>query len=251
MINLHKAPYLAPLFKNRNLCRSEEREYVWGEWERNIFTFDSCSLAHAAVSVRVQLALCYKYQATFHLRMTVRERESLCLQHQEHLYWLVTSRRLRENRDCMDQFKGGSTIMENYAYETILVTWLLHRTVHLGDSRSQRRWCLRSCAVNMQRNDQHIVAQERLQLECLFWASLGQDIQNYSLCPQCKTLSGVCDHIISLSSDPMVSQAAHLEVVQLDNIRSTEGLVGIWMPDFLSLFLCTKFRRFPTRMLFF
>ncbi|KTF86086.1 hypothetical protein cypCar_00025961 [Cyprinus carpio] len=42
----------------------------------------------------------------------------------------------------------------------------------------------------------------------------------------CKTLSGVCDHIISLSSDPMVSQAAHLEVVQLDNIRSTEGLVG-------------------------
>ncbi|XP_056093061.1 connector enhancer of kinase suppressor of ras 2 isoform X1 [Rhinichthys klamathensis goyatoka] len=40
----------------------------------------------------------------------------------------------------------------------------------------------------------------------------------------CKTLSGVCDHIISLSSDPMVSQAAHLEVVQLDNIRSTEGL---------------------------
>ncbi|KAG7280225.1 hypothetical protein CRUP_037586 [Coryphaenoides rupestris] len=27
----------------------------------------------------------------------------------------------------------------------------------------------------------------------------------------CKTLSGVCDNIISLSSDPMVSQAAHLE----------------------------------------
>ncbi|TRY87412.1 hypothetical protein DNTS_013894 [Danionella cerebrum] len=27
----------------------------------------------------------------------------------------------------------------------------------------------------------------------------------------CKTLSGVCDHIIALSSDPMVSQAAHLE----------------------------------------
>ncbi|XP_026860948.2 connector enhancer of kinase suppressor of ras 2 isoform X2 [Electrophorus electricus] len=40
----------------------------------------------------------------------------------------------------------------------------------------------------------------------------------------CKMLSGVCDHIITLSSDPMVSQAAHLEVVQLDNIRSTEGL---------------------------
>ncbi|XP_076024713.1 connector enhancer of kinase suppressor of ras 2-like [Genypterus blacodes] len=40
----------------------------------------------------------------------------------------------------------------------------------------------------------------------------------------CKTLSGVCDHIISLSSDPMVSQAAHLEVVQLDNIKSAEGL---------------------------
>ncbi|XP_056140768.1 connector enhancer of kinase suppressor of ras 2-like [Lampris incognitus] len=40
----------------------------------------------------------------------------------------------------------------------------------------------------------------------------------------CKTLSGVCDHIISLSSDPLVSQAAHLEVVQLANIKSTEGL---------------------------
>ncbi|XP_058482768.1 connector enhancer of kinase suppressor of ras 2-like isoform X2 [Solea solea] len=40
----------------------------------------------------------------------------------------------------------------------------------------------------------------------------------------CKTLSGVCDHIISLSSDPMVSQAAHLEVVQLPNTKSTEGL---------------------------
>lgn len=45
--------------------------------------------------------------------------------------------------------------------------------------------------------------------------------------PQCKTLSGVCDHIISLSSDPMVSQAAHLEVVQLANIKSTEGLVSV------------------------
>ncbi|XP_034034540.1 connector enhancer of kinase suppressor of ras 2-like isoform X2 [Thalassophryne amazonica] len=40
----------------------------------------------------------------------------------------------------------------------------------------------------------------------------------------CKTLSGVCEHIISLSSDPMVSQAAHLEVVHLANIKSTEGL---------------------------
>ncbi|XP_010780237.1 connector enhancer of kinase suppressor of ras 2-like isoform X6 [Notothenia coriiceps] len=40
----------------------------------------------------------------------------------------------------------------------------------------------------------------------------------------CKTLSEVCDQIIALSSDPMVSQAAHLEVVQLANIKSTEGL---------------------------
>ncbi|KAJ7996013.1 hypothetical protein DPEC_G00232670 [Dallia pectoralis] len=40
----------------------------------------------------------------------------------------------------------------------------------------------------------------------------------------CKTLSEVCDHIISLSSDPLVSQSAHLEVVQLANIKSTEGL---------------------------
>ncbi|XP_048867326.1 connector enhancer of kinase suppressor of ras 2-like isoform X2 [Brienomyrus brachyistius] len=40
----------------------------------------------------------------------------------------------------------------------------------------------------------------------------------------CKTLSGVCDHIISLSSDPVVSQSAHLEVVQLSNIKPTDGL---------------------------
>ncbi|KAM9729450.1 connector enhancer of kinase suppressor of ras 2-like isoform 1-T1 [Menidia menidia] len=40
----------------------------------------------------------------------------------------------------------------------------------------------------------------------------------------CKTLSEVCEQIISLSSDPMVSQSAHLEVVQLANIKSTEGL---------------------------
>ncbi|XP_062841455.1 connector enhancer of kinase suppressor of ras 2 [Trichomycterus rosablanca] len=40
----------------------------------------------------------------------------------------------------------------------------------------------------------------------------------------CKTLSGVCDHIISLSSDPLVSQSAHLEVVQLANIKPSEGL---------------------------
>ncbi|XP_016316953.1 connector enhancer of kinase suppressor of ras 2-like [Sinocyclocheilus anshuiensis] len=53
----------------------------------------------------------------------------------------------------------------------------------------------------------------------LVWAIEGEDRLS-----QCKTLSGVCDHIISLSSDPMVSQVAHLEVVQLDNIRSTEGL---------------------------
>lgn len=42
---------------------------------------------------------------------------------------------------------------------------------------------------------------------------------------QCKTLSGVCDHIISLSSDPLVSQSAHLEVIQLANIKPSEGLV--------------------------
>uniref|UniRef100_A0A8C9W094 Connector enhancer of kinase suppressor of Ras 2 n=1 Tax=Scleropages formosus TaxID=113540 RepID=A0A8C9W094_SCLFO len=40
----------------------------------------------------------------------------------------------------------------------------------------------------------------------------------------CKTLSGVCDHIISLSSDPVASQSAHLEVVQLSNVKPAEGL---------------------------
>ncbi|XP_078512242.1 connector enhancer of kinase suppressor of ras 2 isoform X2 [Lissotriton helveticus] len=40
----------------------------------------------------------------------------------------------------------------------------------------------------------------------------------------CKTLSGVCDNVISLSSDPLVSQAAHLEVIQLANVKQSEGL---------------------------
>lgn len=69
---------------------------------------------------------------------------------------------------------------------------------------------------------------------------------------QCKTLSGVCDHIISLSSDPMVSQAAHLEVVQLANIKSTEGLVRFAVPH---TFHQTSFQRLnatgPTTIIFF
>lgn len=43
--------------------------------------------------------------------------------------------------------------------------------------------------------------------------------------PQCKTLAGICDHIISLSSDSLVSQSAHLEVVHLTSIPPSEGLV--------------------------
>ena len=42
---------------------------------------------------------------------------------------------------------------------------------------------------------------------------------------QCKTLSGICEHIISLSSDSLVSQSAHLEVVHLTNVMPSEGLV--------------------------
>ncbi|KAL1006222.1 hypothetical protein UPYG_G00069450 [Umbra pygmaea] len=38
----------------------------------------------------------------------------------------------------------------------------------------------------------------------------------------CKTLTEVCDHIVLVSSDPLVS--AHLEVVQLNNIKPAEGL---------------------------
>ncbi|KAJ8266453.1 hypothetical protein GJAV_G00130600 [Gymnothorax javanicus] len=43
----------------------------------------------------------------------------------------------------------------------------------------------------------------------------------------CKTLSGICDHIISLSSDSLVSQSAHLEVVHLTNIMPSEGLLRL------------------------
>ncbi|MGH0138970.1 UNVERIFIED_CONTAM: hypothetical protein FKN15_000211 [Acipenser sinensis] len=41
---------------------------------------------------------------------------------------------------------------------------------------------------------------------------------------KCKTLSGICDHIISLSSDSLVSQSAHLDVVHLTNIMPSDGL---------------------------
>uniref|UniRef100_A0A3Q2PI06 Si:ch211-26b3.4 n=1 Tax=Fundulus heteroclitus TaxID=8078 RepID=A0A3Q2PI06_FUNHE len=40
----------------------------------------------------------------------------------------------------------------------------------------------------------------------------------------CKTLAGICDHIISLSSDSLVSQSAHLEVVHLTSIMPSKGL---------------------------
>ncbi|XP_037117689.1 connector enhancer of kinase suppressor of ras 2 isoform X2 [Syngnathus acus] len=40
----------------------------------------------------------------------------------------------------------------------------------------------------------------------------------------CKTLAGICDHIISLSSDSLVSQSAHLEAVHLTSIMPSEGL---------------------------
>ncbi|XP_034147827.1 connector enhancer of kinase suppressor of ras 2 isoform X2 [Esox lucius] len=40
----------------------------------------------------------------------------------------------------------------------------------------------------------------------------------------CNTLASICDHIISLSSDSLVSQSAHLEVVHLSSILASEGL---------------------------
>jgi len=43
---------------------------------------------------------------------------------------------------------------------------------------------------------------------------------------QCKTLSDICEHIISLSSDSLVSQSAHLKVVHLTNVMPSEGLVS-------------------------
>uniref|UniRef100_A0A674PRC3 Si:ch211-26b3.4 n=1 Tax=Takifugu rubripes TaxID=31033 RepID=A0A674PRC3_TAKRU len=48
----------------------------------------------------------------------------------------------------------------------------------------------------------------------------------------CKTLAGICDHIISLSSDSLVSQSAHLEVVHLTSIPPSEGLVRILLTHF-------------------
>ncbi|XP_014905084.1 connector enhancer of kinase suppressor of ras 2 isoform X1 [Poecilia latipinna] len=40
----------------------------------------------------------------------------------------------------------------------------------------------------------------------------------------CKTLSEVCEHIVCVSSDPLVSQSAHLELVHLTNTKPSEGL---------------------------
>uniref|UniRef100_A0AAX7VJP7 Connector enhancer of kinase suppressor of Ras 2b n=1 Tax=Astatotilapia calliptera TaxID=8154 RepID=A0AAX7VJP7_ASTCA len=44
------------------------------------------------------------------------------------------------------------------------------------------------------------------------------------VCVCCKTLSEVCEHIVCVSSDPLVSQSAHLELVHLTNIKPSEGL---------------------------
>ncbi|XP_077591716.1 connector enhancer of kinase suppressor of ras 2 isoform X2 [Stigmatopora nigra] len=40
----------------------------------------------------------------------------------------------------------------------------------------------------------------------------------------CKTLSEVCEHIVCVSSDPVVSQSAHLELVHLSNVKASDGL---------------------------
>ncbi|XP_019740331.1 connector enhancer of kinase suppressor of ras 2 isoform X3 [Hippocampus comes] len=40
----------------------------------------------------------------------------------------------------------------------------------------------------------------------------------------CKTLSEVCEHIVCVSSDPLVSQSAHLELVHLTNVKASDGL---------------------------
>ncbi|XP_061522835.1 LOW QUALITY PROTEIN: connector enhancer of kinase suppressor of ras 2 [Phycodurus eques] len=40
----------------------------------------------------------------------------------------------------------------------------------------------------------------------------------------CKTLSGVCEHIVCVSSDPLVSQSTHLELVHLTNVKASDGL---------------------------
>lgn len=61
-----------------------------------------------------------------------------------------------------------------------------------------------------------------------FWLTLSLSLFFSPPAPhlQCKTLAGICDHIISLSSDSLVSQSAHLEVVHLTSIMPSEGLVG-------------------------
>uniref|UniRef100_A0A8C5H6M4 Connector enhancer of kinase suppressor of ras 2-like n=1 Tax=Gouania willdenowi TaxID=441366 RepID=A0A8C5H6M4_GOUWI len=56
---------------------------------------------------------------------------------------------------------------------------------------------------------------------CLELTTIVQQVPSHVYC---KTLAGICDHIISLSSDSLVSQSAHLEVVHLTSILPSEGL---------------------------
>uniref|UniRef100_H2LWW9 Si:ch211-26b3.4 n=1 Tax=Oryzias latipes TaxID=8090 RepID=H2LWW9_ORYLA len=59
---------------------------------------------------------------------------------------------------------------------------------------------------------------------CLELTTIVQQVLSHTYTSNCKTLAGICDHIISLSSDSLVSQSAHLEVVHLTSIMPNEGL---------------------------
>uniref|UniRef100_A0A452U3C6 Connector enhancer of kinase suppressor of Ras 2 n=1 Tax=Ursus maritimus TaxID=29073 RepID=A0A452U3C6_URSMA len=92
----------------------------------------------------------------------------------------------------------------------------------IGAAKSLLAWLDRSPFAAV--TDYSVTRNNVIQL-CLELTTIVQQVlADNKILHVCKTLSGVCDHIISLSSDPLVSQSAHLEVIQLANIKPSEGL---------------------------
>uniref|UniRef100_A0A8B9KAB3 Si:ch211-26b3.4 n=1 Tax=Astyanax mexicanus TaxID=7994 RepID=A0A8B9KAB3_ASTMX len=89
----------------------------------------------------------------------------------------------------------------------------------IGAAKNLLAWLDRSPFVSV--TEYSLLKNNIVQL-CLELTTIVQQVLITQL--SCKTLSGICDHIISLSSDSLVSQSAHLEVVHLTNIMPSEGL---------------------------
>ncbi|XP_039768373.1 connector enhancer of kinase suppressor of ras 2-like [Ornithorhynchus anatinus] len=96
----------------------------------------------------------------------------------------------------------------------------------IGAAKSLLAWLDRSPFVSV--SEYSLLKNNIIQLCLELTTIVQQDCTVYEtenkILHVCKTLSGICDHIISLSSDSLVSQSAHLEVVHLTSVLPGEGL---------------------------